>query len=215
MKHYSMIIYTASDQSYADSVISHIDPMNYYFKHRLYRHNCVKVISENGPIYIKDLRIIKNVKLSDMIIIDNSVLSFAFHLDNGIPILPYYNNKEDNEMIHLKNYLKKLIGAENIALKNGENLNFKRILEETKFTEEKESKETSPSKSTIGVIHVKNDDSSKMKTDKAMINIGKEKKSKKEKEELLISVGGKQTKKKKSVREKIFDIIQVTKGEEN
>ena len=36
-----------------------------------------------------------------MVIIDNSVLSFAFHLDNGIPILPYYNGEEETEMQNL------------------------------------------------------------------------------------------------------------------
>lgn len=41
------------------------------------------------------------VTLKDMVIIDNSVLSFAFHLDNGIPILPYYNGEEETEMQNL------------------------------------------------------------------------------------------------------------------
>ena len=89
--------------------------MKSYFKYRLYRHNCVKLNSENGTIYVKDLRIIKNVPLSNMIIIDNSVLSFAFHLNNGIPILPFYSNKEDYEMVFLKNYLTKLSKYDNLT----------------------------------------------------------------------------------------------------
>ena len=40
-----------------------------------------------------------------MIIIDNSVLSFAFQLENGIPILPFYDNFDDNELKFLMNYL--------------------------------------------------------------------------------------------------------------
>ena len=42
---------------------------------------------DGKTFYIKDLRIFEDVSLSDMVIIDNSVLSFAFHLNNGIPIL--------------------------------------------------------------------------------------------------------------------------------
>lgn len=125
-----MIIYTASDQSYADSVIGYIDPMKSYFKHRLYRHNCVKLMTENGPIYVKDLRIIRNVPLDQMIIIDNSVLSFAFHLNNGIPILPFYSNKEDVEMNFLKNYLAKLAKYDNIIDQNGLTFNLKAVLEQ-------------------------------------------------------------------------------------
>lgn len=125
-----MIIYTASDQSYADSVINYIDPTKEYFKYRLYRHNCVKLTTENGTIYVKDLRIIKNIPLKNMVIIDNSVLSFAFHLDNGIPILPFYNNKDDVEIESLKNYLTKLAKCENLTISNGSNFNLRALLEE-------------------------------------------------------------------------------------
>ena len=45
---------------------------------------------------------IKNVEPKKIIIVDNSILSFAFHIDNGIPILPFYDNKDDNELIFLK-----------------------------------------------------------------------------------------------------------------
>ena len=62
---------------------------------------------------MKDLRIIKNRDLSELIIVDNSVLSFLFQIDNGVPILPFYTNKQDEELIHLSFYLKCL--AENMV----------------------------------------------------------------------------------------------------
>ena len=57
--------------------------------------------------YVKDLRIFKpeQFKLSDIVIVDNSVYSFAFHIDNGIPIVPVYDDKSDEEMLHLIYYL--------------------------------------------------------------------------------------------------------------
>ena len=39
-------------------------------------------------------------------IVDNAVYSFGFQLDNGIPILPFYDDKNDEEMLHLVYYLK-------------------------------------------------------------------------------------------------------------
>ena len=54
---------------------------------------------------IKDLRIIANRALSDMILVDNSALSFAFNVNNGIPILPFYEDKQDEELRHLNYYL--------------------------------------------------------------------------------------------------------------
>ena len=104
-KHYVIIVYTASHQSYADSVLDYLDPDKELIQYRLYRHNCVRVKMESDFIYVKDMRIFKNVDMKDMTIIDNSVLSFAFQLENGIPILPFYNNKEDNELTFLTHYL--------------------------------------------------------------------------------------------------------------
>ena len=40
-------------------------------------------------MYIKDLRVI-NRKENEMVLIDNAAYSYAFQLDNGIPIIPYY-----------------------------------------------------------------------------------------------------------------------------
>ena len=62
---------------------------------RLYRQHCV----ETNYGLIKDLRIVGNRDLKDMIIVDNSALSFAFHVRNGIPILPFYDDQFDEELL--------------------------------------------------------------------------------------------------------------------
>ena len=129
-KVYNMVIFTASDQIYADSVLAYIDPNKAYFKHRFYRTSCLKVQSESKTILVKDLRIFKNMKASNMVIIDNSILAFAFHLENVIPILPFYSNKDDTEFIFLKNYLLKLSKYENIMTQNSLNFNLPYFLEE-------------------------------------------------------------------------------------
>jgi len=135
-KYYNMIIFTASDQQYADAVINLIDQNKDFFKFRLYRHNCfeVKIETQSKPIYVKDLRIIKNIPLENMLLIDNSVLCFAYQLDNGIPILPYYNNKDDKEMEKLENYLIKIAKLDDLKLFNGATFNLKALLEETSIS---------------------------------------------------------------------------------
>ena len=35
---------------------------------------------------------------------DNSVYSFAFQIDNGVPIIPFYEDKNDDELFHLITY---------------------------------------------------------------------------------------------------------------
>ena len=121
-KNYLIVVYTASHQSYADSVLDFLDPDRNLIKYRLYRQHCVKIKLENDFIYVKDMRIFNNVPLSRSIIIDNSAISFAFQLMNGIPILPFYNNAEDNELTFLTHYLNHICKGEDLREENRKNL---------------------------------------------------------------------------------------------
>ena len=56
--------------------------------------------------------------MKDVVIIDNSVYSFAFQIDNGIPIIPFYNDKADEEMLHLVYYLKCLADVDDVREQN-------------------------------------------------------------------------------------------------
>lgn len=68
--------------------------------------------------YVKDLRVIGNRSLNDMVIVDNSVYSFAFQIDNGIPIIPFYKDPADEEMLHLIYYLNCLANVEDVRVQN-------------------------------------------------------------------------------------------------
>ena len=110
---YHIVAFTASHESYADSVLNYLDPNNQYFEYRLYRAHCVLCSMDEAKFYVKDLKILEdNYNLKDVVIIDNSVLSFAYHLDNGIPISPYYDSKIDTELLDIADFLVKY-GDEN------------------------------------------------------------------------------------------------------
>ena len=115
IKYFQIIVFTASHKSYADVVLDYIDPENKYFQHRLYRENCTCI---DEGVYIKDLNIIKNRKLENLIIIDNLVTSFGFHLDNGIPIVPFYDDTNDEELYYLQTYLKWLSNQSDVRTLN-------------------------------------------------------------------------------------------------
>ena len=114
---YHVIMFTASLQKYADAVMDEIDPTGSLFEYRLYRNNCTQIKVDNQIYYIKDLSVLKNISLDDIVIIDNSVLSFAFHLDNGIPILPYYRGDDEIEMKSLVKLLDNLADVPQIKTK--------------------------------------------------------------------------------------------------
>ena len=54
---------------------------------------------------MKDLRVIKNLDLAQTLLLDNYVWSFAFHLDNGIPVVPYFGEPDDTELIKVMKYI--------------------------------------------------------------------------------------------------------------
>ena len=50
---------------------------------------------------MKDLRIFEGLPLHEVVLIDNSVYSFAHQIENGVPIIPFYHDKNDEELLHL------------------------------------------------------------------------------------------------------------------
>ena len=102
-KNFDLVVFTASDQQYADAIINYIERDKKYFKMRLYRNNCIFI---DPGLYIKDLRIFDSLKkLEDIIILDNSLFSFANQLNNGILITSFFDDKEDTFLYNAKEYL--------------------------------------------------------------------------------------------------------------
>jgi len=60
-------------------------------------------------MHVKDLRIFINRKIENLIMVDNSAYVFGLNIDNGIPIIPFYDDPRDDELQLLENYLMKLI----------------------------------------------------------------------------------------------------------
>jgi len=100
---FEVIIYTASDQDYADYILDHLDPEDSIFTYRLYRTSCFYI---KDKITTKPLSIIENRKLEDIILVDNSIYAFILNLENGYLISSYYNDKSDNQLKLLEEYLK-------------------------------------------------------------------------------------------------------------
>lgn len=96
-------------------MIDLIDPKREWIQFRLYRENCFK--TDEG-IFIKDLRVLKNRDLKDVILVDNSVYSFGFQLSNGVPIIPFYNDPTDTELVYLAQYVLQLADLDDIREQN-------------------------------------------------------------------------------------------------
>lgn len=110
-KIYEIVIFSSSHQSYANAILNVLDPDNKFITYRVFRDNCV--VAEDGSL-IKDLRIFANRDLKEVVILDNSLLCYAWQMENGIPIIPFFADKEDKELAKLSAFLKILKDVDDV-----------------------------------------------------------------------------------------------------
>lgn len=73
--------------------------------------------TEEG-LFVKDLRILANRQLKDVLLVDNAAYSFGYQIENGVPIIPFYDNYEDKELKYLTSYLKIFADVEDVRVLN-------------------------------------------------------------------------------------------------
>ena len=73
------------------------------------------------------MRIFRGIDLKDVIIVDNYVYSFAFHLENGIPIVPFFGDKEDSEMVKVIRYIRSIHEKDDFRVPNNKIFHLQKI----------------------------------------------------------------------------------------
>lgn len=100
---FNICLFTASDKTYANSILEIID-IKKYFKLVLTREHCINI---NNKYYIKDLSLFPNIE--NVIIVDNLCISFSKNLSNGIHIESFINDNNDEELKDLISYLENIL----------------------------------------------------------------------------------------------------------
>lgn len=110
---YEIIAWTAGVKDYATPILDEIDPENKIFKKRMFRTECCKV----DQFYVKDLDVIMDREKKNMIIVDNSILSFAFDLANGVPINSYVGNEDDDkDLLYMISFLEEAFFKDDVRV---------------------------------------------------------------------------------------------------
>jgi Dullard-like phosphatase family protein len=125
-KDFEVFVFTASHQCYANVVLDYLDPGKELIHQRFFRDSCINM----GGVFIKDLRIFANRNLKDMVIVDNAAYSFAYQLDNGIPIVSWHEDPNDRELFNLMDYVKALAAVPDIRDLNEQTFHLRTFYED-------------------------------------------------------------------------------------
>ncbi|KAK0424005.1 hypothetical protein QR680_008453 [Steinernema hermaphroditum] len=105
---YECVLFTASLAKYADPVADLLDKHG-VFRSRLFREACV--FSKGN--YVKDLaRLGRDLK--QVLIVDNSPASYAFHPENAIPVQTWFDDPDDIELLDILPLLDQIAEADNV-----------------------------------------------------------------------------------------------------
>ena len=97
-----MILFTAADKIYAEKVLKIIDEKNEFFILKFFRKNCVLI---NNMVLLKNLNFLYNLNFENLLIIDNNPEHFFCHLKNIMPIIPFYGEEHDEELLKVGMFL--------------------------------------------------------------------------------------------------------------
>jgi CTD small phosphatase-like protein 2 len=124
-QHYTIYVFTAGTQDYAEPIVSYLNQKRKTIHGLLHRKNCME--TQNG-FFIKDLRIISNRELKDIVMVDNLVHSFGLQITNGVPILEFLDNAQDTEFQGLQKLLIEASTKDDVREYLDEKLRLKQLL---------------------------------------------------------------------------------------
>jgi len=107
---FEVVVFTASLSNYADRVLDLLDPAGDLIQHRLYRENCVQA----EGYYVKDLRVLSGRKVREVVLVDNSVFSAVYQLENWVEVVSWHSDPGDTELLSLSHWLPQFAQAVDI-----------------------------------------------------------------------------------------------------
>lgn len=126
-RHYEIVLFTAAEKSYAEAFVEYFNMhTDGAISSLLSREHCIHIYK---GVYFKDLRIVMNRNIKDMVLLDNSAHCFGNLLNNGVPISSFTKDSNDYELMFIENYLERLAAVDDVREHNRNELRLCEILE--------------------------------------------------------------------------------------
>lgn len=125
-EHFFLCIYSTCDEMLGEALINFLDFDGSLFTLRLYRSKCHTFKISRRHVYVKDLRIIQEVSVKDMLIIDTNSLSAGLQPSNVIPVTPFSCTKNNKDLSSLIPQLKQLATKDDMRTGNDQCLPLRR-----------------------------------------------------------------------------------------
>eukprot|EP00758_Cryptobia_borreli_P007554 Tbor_TRINITY_DN5311_c1_g2::TRINITY_DN5311_c1_g2_i1::g.5238::m.5238/K15731/CTDSP; carboxy-terminal domain RNA polymerase II polypeptide A small phosphatase len=106
---FEIVIFTASVSVYCNPLMNELDRDNILGRQRLFREHCCSINNS----HIKDLSLLGR-KLSDVVLIDNSPVAYAFQQRNSLPIISWFNDPNDRALLDLLPILNEIARADDV-----------------------------------------------------------------------------------------------------
>lgn len=103
-----MAIFTASLSKYANPLMDILDPER-VAPQRLFREHCTFYNNQ----FVKDMQRVGR-RMEDIMILDNSPNCYQFQQENGLPIISWYDDPEDTELMNYLPALRLLSQVEDV-----------------------------------------------------------------------------------------------------
>lgn len=126
---YEVAVFTCGYDWYANPILDKIDPSRTLIQHRFFRQHAQTITYRGQESLYKDLGKLRGIDLTQTLIVDNNVFSFATHLSNGIPIASFYGSKQDCELIKVMKYVHQIAKEDNLAVANERQFQLRAMLD--------------------------------------------------------------------------------------
>lgn len=115
---FQIAVWTSSTFDYAESIVNHLFVNQSFLKFVWARERCVSKIDieSRKQYWIKDLKKVKRLgfNLEKVLVIDDSVEKLQRNYGNHVPVIPFFGDPEDDELLMLVRFLEKVKNIDSV-----------------------------------------------------------------------------------------------------